>query len=124
MNYKTPHITYVILLITSLVITGCTFFIQNNLWNTIVVSIGAGGIASVCVAWLLDVRNTKIRTIENKRRVNEVMNQFVRIYRRMLWTVANECYGFTEKDECHTFQAWLSLLRSSSAFFLIKDKDQ
>lgn len=110
MKYNTPHKTYVVLLLFSLILTGCTFLLRDNSWNTIVASVGAGGVASVCVAWLLDIRNTKIKAIENKRKTEEIMNQFVRIYRRMFWAAANECYGFSEKEECHSFQDWLSFL--------------
>lgn len=37
------------------------------------------------VAWLLDIRNAKIMAIENKRKTEAIMNQFIQIYRRMLW---------------------------------------
>ena len=116
MIYKTPHKTFGLLLIVSLFIIGCTFLIQNSSWNTIVVSIGAGGIASVCVAWLLDIRNTRIRAIENKRKIEVIMNQFVRIYRRLIWVTANECYGYYDKNESHSFQTWLSLLSSIAPY--------
>ena len=112
MKYETPHKTYVALLVLSIVITGCAFLVHNSLWNTIIASVGAGGIASVCVAWLLDIRNTKVQALENKRKVEEIMAQFIRIYRRMFWVAANECYGFTEKSEAHAFQDWLTLLSS------------
>ena len=68
MKYSIPRRTYVILLIISFVITAVTFVVQDDQWEAIITSLGAGGIASVCVAWLLDVRNAKIRTIENKRK--------------------------------------------------------
>ncbi len=110
MNYKTPHKTYFALLILSFFITGCTFFVQNSSWNTIIASIGAGGIASVCVAWLIDIRNTKIRALDNKEKAEELMQQFIQIYRRLFWVTANECYGHYEKVESRSFQEWLSLL--------------
>lgn len=112
MKYKIPHKTYAILLLVSVLITACAFFIQNNASNAIVASLGAGGIASVCVAWLIDARNTKIRTIENKEKAQELMKHFVRIYRRLLWETANECYGFCCKDELHSFQEWLLMLKT------------
>lgn len=110
MKYKIPHITYACALLISIFITLCTLWIPEGACNTIVASIGAGGIASVCVAWLLDLRITKIRAIENQRRIDEVMGQFIWIYRRLMWDVANECYGFTEKEETHSFRDWLSFL--------------
>lgn len=110
MSYKTPHKTYCYLLLFSLAVTGCTFFVRDSNWNTIVASVGAGGIASVCVAWLIDIRNTKIRAIDNKEKAEILMSQFIHIYRRLLWVTANECYGHYEKGESRSFQAWLSLL--------------
>lgn len=110
MNYTTPHKTYILLLFSFLFITVCTFFVRNSSWNTIVASIGAGGIASVCVAWLLDIRNTKIRAIDNKEKAEVLMQQFIQIYRRLLWVTANECYGHYVKTESRSFQEWLSLL--------------
>lgn len=112
MRYKTPHKTYMLLLVVSLIITGCTFLAKEKTLNAIIASLGAGGIASVCVAWLLDIRNTKLLTIDSKRKTEEIMNQFVRIYRRLMWDVANECYGFRNKGESKSFRAWLSFLLS------------
>lgn len=112
MKYKTPHKTYVILLLISICIATCTFFVRESSWNTIVASLGAGGIASVCVAWLIDIRNTKIRAIDNKEKAEGLMNQLIRIFRRLLWVTANECYGYRVKGESRSFQSWLSLLSS------------
>lgn len=112
MKYKTSHKTYVILLLISICITTCTFFVRESSWNAIAASLGAGGIASVCVAWLIDIRNTKIREIDKKEKAEELMNQFVRIYRRLLWETANECYGYCSKGENRSFESWLALLSS------------
>ena len=68
MKYKIPHLLYVLLLLISIAITALTFFIKDPAWSTVVASVGAGGIASVGVAWLLDYRKTKIQAIENKAR--------------------------------------------------------
>ena len=113
MKYKTPHLLYVFLLIISIVITALTFFIDNSAWSTVVASVGAGGIASVVVAWLLDYRKTKIQAIEDKAKHEELMRQFVRIYRRLMSRVASECYRLCGKDEQHSFQFWIQLLSSN-----------
>lgn len=113
MKYKIPHLLYVILLLISIAITALTFFIEDISWSTVVASVGAGGIASVVVAWLLDYRKTKIQAIENKARHEEVMRQFIRIYRRLISRVASECYGLFGKDERHSFQFWIQLLSSN-----------
>ena len=63
MKYKIPHSLYIILLLISIAITALTFFIKDPAWSTIVASVGAGGIASVGVAWMLDYRKTKIHVI-------------------------------------------------------------
>ena len=73
MKYKIPHSLYIILLLISIAITALTFFIKDLAWSTVVASVGAGGIASVGVAWLLDYRKTKIQAIENKARHEELM---------------------------------------------------
>lgn len=112
MKYKIPHSLYIILLLISIAITALTFFIEDTSWSTVVASVGAGGIASVVVAWLLDYRKTKIQAIENKARHEELMQQFIRIYRRLMSRVASECYGLCEKDERHSFQFWIQLLSS------------
>ncbi len=110
MKYNPPHRTYILMLVISLAVTSCTFLIHNDSWKTIVASIGAGGIASVGVAWMLDIRSSKIRAIEDNRKNEIIMNQFVGIYRRLMWVTANECYGFYEENENRSFQSWLSLL--------------
>ena len=120
MKYKIPHLLYVLLLLISIAITALTFFIKDLAWSTVVASVGAGGIASVGVAWLLDYRKTKIQAIENKARHEELMRQFIRIYRRLMSNVASECYGLCDKDEKHSFQFWIQLL-SSKVDFLPKE---
>lgn len=88
------------------------FFIDNSAWSTVVASVGAGEIASVVVAWLLDYRKTKIQAIEDKAKHEELMRQFVRIYHRLMSRVASECYGLCNKDEQHSFRFWVQLLSS------------
>jgi len=77
MSNKIPNKSYIILLSISVVITFCSFFVQESRWNTIVASIGASGIASVCVAWLIDARATKIRVIDNKAKADELTSRFL-----------------------------------------------
>ena len=120
MKYKIPHLIYAGLLLISIAITALTFIIEDLSWSTVVASVGAGGIASVVVAWLLDYRKTKIQAIENKARHEELMRQFIRIYRRLMSRVASECYGLCDKDEKHSFQFWIQLL-SSNADYLPKE---
>lgn len=112
MKYKIPHLLYVVLLLISLAITALTFFIENPSWSTVVASVGVGGIASVIVTWLLDYRKTKIQAIENKARHEELMRQFIRIYRRLMSCVASKCHGLCDKDEKHSFHFWIQLLSS------------
>ena len=112
MKYRIPHWLYVLLLLISIIITALSFFINDSSWSTVVASVGAGGIASVVVAWLLEYRKTKIQAIENKARHEELMRQFIRIYRRLMSNVASECYGLCDKDEKHSFQFWIQLLSS------------
>ena len=112
MKYKIPHWLYVLLLLISIIITALSFFINDSSWSTVVASVGAGGIASVVVAWLLDYRKTKIQAIENKARHEELMRQFKRIYHRLMSRVASECYGLCGKDEKHPFHFWIQLLSS------------
>ncbi len=112
MKYKIPHITYMLLLLVSVSISCLTFIIRNNLWNTLIASIGAGGISSVCVAWMIDTRNTKIQMVENQNRIDEIMSQFIRIYHRLFESTVHECYGYYSENECRSFQDWLILLKS------------
>ena len=117
MKYKIPHSLYIILLLISIAITALTFFIKDLAWSTVFASVGAGGIASVGVAWLLDYRKTKIQAIENKARHEELMRQFIRIYRRLMSNVASECNGLCSKDEQKSFLFWIQLLSSNVGNF-------
>lgn len=117
MKYKIPILTYIVMLLFFLLITLCTLFIINDSLNMILVSIGAGGIASALVALILDIRNTRIRKIEDQRRYDEIINQFVRIYFRMMSSTAHVCSSFCDKEEYHSFQNWLSLLSLKSLSF-------
>ena len=113
MKYKIPHLLYAGLLLISIAITALTFIIKDPSWSTVVASVGAGGIASVGVAWLLDYRKTKIHAIEDKARHEELMRQFIRIYRRLMSKVASKCQGLFDKDEKHSFHFWIQLLSSN-----------
>lgn len=76
MKYKIPHLLYVCILLFSLAITALTFFIKDLAWSTVVASVGAGGIASVGVAWLLDYRKTKIQAILDRLKCFRVKKRF------------------------------------------------
>lgn len=54
---KTPHLYYAFLLLISIAVTACSFFVCSDVWNTIIVSIGSGGIASVCANAVLQLRS-------------------------------------------------------------------
>ncbi len=113
---KSMTVLYLILFALSCIIVLCSFLISNESWNTIMVSIGCGGIASVFVAWLIDWQNYRNRKIENEKKFEMILQRYVNIYRRLVWTTINECHGLYQKDERHNLREWLSILSDETRY--------
>ena len=113
---KSMSCLYLILFVLSCAIVFGSFWISNESWNTIVASIGCGGIASVFVAWLIDWQNHRNKKAENNKKFEMILHQYVNLYRRLIWTALNECYGLYQKGEKHNLKEWLSILSDETKY--------
>ena len=58
--YKTNSLTYIVIILISIVIAGCSFcFDAECRWVAILTGVGSGGVASAIVAWLIDRSDCK-----------------------------------------------------------------
>ena len=75
--YKPSHVLYFLLLIFSIVIVGLSFLVQpENRWYGVLTGLGCGGVASVLVAWLLDVANCRKKESMTKEVFTHLFQDF------------------------------------------------
>lgn len=76
-HYTTEKMLYLFLFLLSLTIIGLSFLIgENSRWFTIVAGFGCSGIASVLVAWLLDVAACKRKEVSNTELLDHMFAHF------------------------------------------------
>lgn len=78
--------------------------------STAFLSIGCGGIASVAIAWLIDIRNNRQTKQENACRYSLIMKEYLRLYKQLFFAAVNECHGLYRDNENRSFKEWLALL--------------
>ena len=91
----------------------CTFL------SNVFLSIGCGGIASVVIAWLIDIRNYRQTKKENECRFSLIMKEYVNLYKRLLFVAVNECHGLYRDKEPRSLEEWLSLLCDETKYSLM-----
>lgn len=113
---KSVHFLYLTLLAMSVAVVLLSLHISSMSWNAIIMSVGCGGTASVMVAWLIDVQNHRNIRAENEKRFEAILRQYVKLYRRLVWTIINECYGLYKDSEERSLEEWLMLLSNEKAY--------
>lgn len=107
---KPAHGLYIKLFIVAVVLTGTSLLPIGNFFSTVLLSIGCGGIASVIIAWLVDIRNYRLTRKENEYKFSLIMEECVHLYKDLLFVAVNECHGLYHDKEKRTFKAWLDIL--------------
>lgn len=113
---RSMHCLYLTLLAMSVAAVLLSLHISSISWNAIIMSVGCGGIASVMVAWLIDVQNHRNIKAENEKRFEAILRQYIKLYRRLVWTTVNECYGLYTDNEERSLEEWLTLLSNEKAY--------
>lgn len=119
---KSMHLLYFFLLVLSVITVLLSFCIPIASWNAVIMSIGCGGIASVIVAWLIDLQNCRNRKAENQIKYEIILRQYVKLYRRLMQTAAYECYGLYSEDRMRSLQEWLDILSDESRYNSVSHK--
>ena len=119
---KSMHRLYLGLLVLSIIIVLLSLYIPLTSWNAIVMSVGCGGIASVMVAWLIDLQNHRNSKVENEKKFEIILRQYAKLYRRLVWTTINECYGLYRDNEKRSLQEWLSILSDEKRYVKIPQR--
>lgn len=97
-------------MIASIGITVSWMFVSNEVLQSILISIGCGGIASIGIAWLLSIRDYYRIKKENAYRFSLVMKGYLRLLKQLLFVAANECHGLYNDQDERSFKEWLELL--------------
>ena len=96
--YRIDHKLYFLLLCVSLLITFIAAFIPVNcIWFTIFTGIGCGGIASVCIAWLIEIENCKKRNLMNQELIDKVFDFFDMSVLNEMSSIIAECHSRNEQ---------------------------
>ena len=75
--YKTNSLTYIVIILISIVIAGCSFcFDAESRCVAILTGVGSGGVASAIVAWLIDRSDCKKRNVRNDTHIETLFTQF------------------------------------------------
>ena len=75
--YKTNHRLYVVLLVLSIAVVFCAcFFLASSKWFSILTGFGCGGVASVLVAWLIDIASCRQKDITNAKVFEHLFQSF------------------------------------------------
>ena len=119
---KSMHRLYLALLALSAATVLLSFYIPTASWNAIVMSVGCGGIASVMVAWLIDLQNHRNNKAENEKKFEIILRQYVKLYRRLVWSTINECYGLYRDNEERSLEEWLTILSDEKRYVNIPQR--
>lgn len=106
---KPAHCTYIVLLICSIVFTVLSYYFDSFL-STVFLSVGCGGVASVIIAWIIDDRNYRKTKKENEYKFSLISDEYLKLYQRLLFVVANECHGLYNDKMERSFEEWLCIL--------------
>lgn len=105
---KPYHLTYILLLTGSVIITLCALrFDPTSQWFSIVTSVGSGGIASVVVAWLIDISSCK-RAKENAEKHRAVLlSNLKNAFYHGVQMLILESTGNTQCSESKKWYEWV-----------------
>lgn len=104
------------LLISAVVLTVFSTFLESAIFSTILLSIGCGGIASVCIAWLTDIRNYYQTQKENQCKFELIKEEYIQLYKELLYWAVSECHGLYHDQEKRSFDEWLSILSDENRY--------
>lgn len=74
------------------------------------------------VAWLIDLQNHRNIKVENEKKFEIILRQYAKLYRRLVWTTINECYGLYRDNEKRSLQEWLSILSDEKRYVKIPQR--
>lgn len=120
-SFKTNYILYVCLLLLFLAISLISLLISmDSPWFTLVTSFGCGGLASVLVAWLVDMAICKINNNKAKLYQKEIFSELISSFETGIQPFIFECELLDErcKQQSKTWNEWIEVSHS-----LFKNKE-
>ena len=124
-TFTTRHTFYMFLLSVMGVITIASTFIPSNYEDvkTIIFGVGSGGIASVVVAWLIEIANTKRDNIKAQTNRNALFMQLKSILLPKILLAVVDCENLGEKIDAYEERNWYEWLESAVLLSIKKDND-
>lgn len=124
-TFTTRHTFYMFLLSVMGVITIASIFISSNYENvkTIIFGVGSGGIASVVVAWLIEIANTKRDNKKAQTNRNALFMQLKSILLPKILLAVVDCENLGEKIDAYEDRNWYEWLESAVLLSIKKDND-
>lgn len=115
--YKPNHPLYRILLAASAVITllGALLFSCEQVVSTVLLGIGSGGIASVVVAWLIDVSSCKQNNKRAEHTRNIVFSQICSTIESGIELFALQCFRLGVINDFDVQKTWIDWVKESFA---------
>ena len=113
---KPRHLFYGLLLIAFIAITGSTFFISEDsacatALISVVAGIGGGGVASIIVAWLIDILTCRSERIKASRMGEMVFFELHYLLRNVIEDFpAAFCDYVPKDDKKRTWKEWLEFV--------------
>ncbi len=89
--YKTNHVFYICVLALSILVTFSSLCVSVEELRSVLSGIGCGGVASIIIAWIIDVMNCKNRKVLNDNVLNQIFQQFDLSVQYEMRTVIEEC---------------------------------
>ncbi len=116
------NLKYIVLFVFSLLVICVSVFLPlGDELSVIIQGIGAGGVSSVFVAWMIDWRTYLEKKAEDKNKCENILRQYVLLFQRLCWTAANECYGLYQDNTPRSLKQWLNILCDADNY---KDQNQ
>lgn len=108
---KPNIVLYLLLLVAAIIVILLSLAIPTECpWFTIVTGIGCGMLASVIVAWLIDIVNCKKQADDVKRKQDLIFNEYKSSIERLRLRIAHTAKLRAKDDGEHTLCEWLKIL--------------
>ena len=120
-SFKANHLLYVGLFLLFLAISLISLLISmDSPWFTLVTSFGCGGLASVFVAWLVDMAICKINNNKAKLYQKEIISELISSFETGIQPFIFECELLDKrcKQQSKTWNEWIEVSHS-----LFKNKE-
>lgn len=118
-NMETNKLLYILLLVLALAIVLISLLIPIDCqWFTIVAGVGCGALASVVVAWLINVADCKRHKAELEKKKSLIFSGYKSGVEQLRFRIAHIAHLKCKDNEKHTLREWLEKLSDIETYKL------